>query len=140
MAELGYTKDTEGFYRDTTGQTLTLELRATGAELTQKTTASVAAYWQKAGVKTDINIYPNALFTDRQFVATFPAFTLFNQASVITFFSDNLHSRMARTPENNFGGGNNYARYMNPEFDALVDEAFMTIPRNDRMELFRQLM
>ncbi len=47
---------------------------------------------------------------------------------------------MERTPENGFGGGNNYARYMNPDFDTLVDRAFATIPWNDRMALFRQLM
>lgn len=140
LEDLGYTREGDGFFHDPSGQTLSLELRSTGAELTRKTTSSVAAYWQRSGIQVDLNLFPNAQFRDRQYVATFPAFTLFNQPSTIFFFTDNLHSRMARTPENGFGGGNNYARYMNPDFDTLVDRAFATIPWNDRMALFRQLM
>ena len=45
--------------------------------------------------------------------------------------------RIAETPlpENNFRG-NNRTRYMNPEFEALVDRYFRTIPIGERAQVF----
>jgi oligopeptide transport system substrate-binding protein len=47
------------------------------------------------------------------------------------FMYDLFHSDSA-------GGGNNYSNYMNPEFDALVDEAKATTDLEQQGELFRE--
>ena len=44
-----------------------------------------------------------------------------------------LQSSQAPVPENRFNG-NNRSRYMNAEFDALIDRYLTTIPWNQRMQ------
>ena len=42
-------------------------------------------------------------------------------------------------PENNFIG-NNYARYRNPELDALIDRYFVTVPQGDRGQILGHII
>lgn len=46
-------------------------------------------------------------------------------------------SNRARTEANRFSGGN-YPRYQNPEYDAIIDRYFMTIPMTDRIQVIGQ--
>ena len=50
-----------------------------------------------------------------------------------------LISSEAALPENNFRGQNR-VRYMNPEYDALVDRYLITIPMAERIDVVRQIV
>jgi ABC-type transport system substrate-binding protein len=50
-----------------------------------------------------------------------------------------VHSTLTPLPTNAFVGSN-YSRYINPEFDSLIDRYLSTIPWNERMVIFRQAM
>ena len=81
-------------------------------------------------------IVPRQRAQDQEYRATFPSFELVRQPNSQAALAS-LHSRAARVAENNYVGvgGTNYARYMNPQFDALVDRFFVTIPRGQRVEV-----
>jgi hypothetical protein len=46
-----------------------------------------------------------------------------------------LHSSLTALPENNFLANGNNSRYVSPEFDALIDGVFSTIPKAERTEI-----
>jgi hypothetical protein len=66
------------------------------------------------------------------FRATFPAFELLNGPPNGVEGLGSLHGSRTRLQENNFIGSN-YSRYMNPEFDAMLDRYFTTIPKQEQM-------
>jgi ABC-type transport system substrate-binding protein len=72
---------------------------------------------------------------DREYRAQFPSFELVEIPNSITV-RDMLrfHSQQAPLPENRFTSTGNYARYQNPDLDALVDRYQTTIPTRERME------
>src|SRR5207248_161118 len=83
-------------------------------------------------------VVPTQRQRDLQYRANFPAFDMTRQpASIGTL--NNLYSSEARLPETGYLG-RNYARYMNPALDTLVDRYFNTVPWQERMEVGRQIM
>ena len=50
-----------------------------------------------------------------------------------------LASSQARLAENNYTG-RNYPRYMNPEFDGMVDRLFSSIAHQDRVRALQQVI
>lgn len=135
---IGYTRGADGFFRDASGQRLSVEVRTTAEDdARRKTLLAVVDYWQKAGVQTDPNFIPPQLATDREYRATFPAFEMGRQGSDPNNF-DALHSSQVRLPPRFTGG--NYARYSNPEYDSLVERFLSTIPRRERMQIAGQIV
>jgi len=133
---LGYRKGTDGAYRSAGGERLAIELRSHGAPIGEKTVLAVAALWSTLGVSTDPVIVLESQMRDREWAATFPGFSILKQADppdAITRF----HSSQAPTAENRFVGPN-YTRYINPEWDAMVERFSLTIPWNERMQALGQ--
>lgn len=136
---LGFRKGSDGGFRDSNGEKLSVELRTTGGDdLSEKAITSVADYWQRVGITVDAVVVPPQRARDREYRATFPSFDLrsgpTNAANLGRFSSTD-----AAVPENRFVG-NNVPRYVNAEFDALVARYFVTIPRQERTEVLRQLV
>src|SRR5205085_12153330 len=50
IESLGYTRGPDGIYRDSAGQRLSVEIRATGTDVNTKSMFSIADYWQRVGV------------------------------------------------------------------------------------------
>jgi ABC-type transport system substrate-binding protein len=134
---LGYTKASDGFYRDASGQQLRLEIRATQGEINPKTMFAVADFLQRLGVAIDPVIIPLQLVSDQQYRATFPGLIV-NGGGGDADELEQSHSSRARLPETNYTGGNR-SRYMNAEMDALIDRYVTTIPFEERMEAARQI-
>jgi ABC-type transport system substrate-binding protein len=102
------------------------------------TVFAVGNYWQAIGVGTDPVVIPAQRSTDREYRATFPAFSLQAQPNG----ADSLWrhtSAEARLPSSNFSG-NNYNRYMNPELDSFIDRYLTTIPHEPRMQALGDAM
>ena len=123
-------------------QRIEMELRTTDGDLLrQKVLLSSADFWQRMGIGAEPYIVPRQRAQDQEYRATFPAFELVRQPNSQASLAS-LHSRAARLPENNWVGvgGTNYARYVNGEFDALIDRFFVTIPKEERVGILGQIV
>ncbi len=138
VEQIGYTKGSDGFYVDSAGQPLTVEIRATTTDINQKSMYTVADAWQRVGVRVDPVTMPRQRAEDNSYLFTFPAFYLQRYTSDLPGLK-NLHSSRSPLPENNFRSGNT-SRYKNPEFDALLDRYFATVPQSERHELLSQIV
>jgi ABC-type transport system substrate-binding protein len=78
---------------------------------------------------------------DSQYQATFPAFSVWNRGNDLNGLG-NLHSSETRLPANNFRttGGGNTSRYMNADFDALLETYFRTVPLPERIHVLGQVI
>jgi ABC-type transport system substrate-binding protein len=135
---LGYTKGGDGFYRDASGQQLRLELRATQGDINPKTMLAVADFLQRNGIAIDSTVIPLQLSNNNEYRANFPAFSV-NGQPLSDRQIERFTSAEARTPEHRYAG-NNRARYMDPEMDALVERYLATIPLGPRMEIGTQIV
>jgi peptide/nickel transport system substrate-binding protein len=139
LRELGYMPGPDGVLRDAGGHRLYVELRSgSTADLNQKIALSMIDAWQRVGVASEMIVVPTQRQRDLQYRANFPAFDMTRQPAAIGTLN-NLYSSEARLPDTGYLG-RNYARYMNPALDALVDRYFNTVPWPERMEIGRQIM
>jgi ABC-type transport system substrate-binding protein len=91
------------------------------------------------GVASDTPMIPVQRQRESEYRATFPSFELLNGPPSDVQGLAGLYSSRARVPANNFIGSN-YSRYMNPEFDAMLDRYFTTIPTLQRTEALGQII
>lgn len=137
---LGYSRGPDGMYVDAAGVRLAVEIRSTTLSENNKTMLSVADYWQRAGIAAEPHTIPLARSQDAEYRANFPGWELIRQPKleVIT----RLHSSRARLPSNNYRtiGGFNYPRYMNSDFDAVIDRFYSTVPWDERMNALREIV
>jgi peptide/nickel transport system substrate-binding protein len=137
---LGYTRGADGMFRDAAGEPLRVEIRTTGEqEIQTKSMLSVADFWQRAGVGVDTMVLGAQRRTDRAYRATRPGFEVLRTPDGPKGLR-RAHSSETPLPENNFTKSGNNARYMNPEFDALLDRYFATIPIPERTQVLGQIV
>jgi hypothetical protein len=89
-------------------------------------------YWQRLGVSIEPLVIPLQRTADLEYRTTHPAFEVMRHPNGATN-PDRLQSAQAPLPENRFFGSNR-ARYMNPEYDSMVDTYLSTIPWEPRMQ------
>jgi peptide/nickel transport system substrate-binding protein len=135
---LGYSRGSDGMFRDGSGQRLSLDHRTTSGPANEKITMAVTDDWQRLGVATETTIIPPQRARDGEYVSAFPAFRTISQGRYLERLRLR-HSSSTPLPSNNYVG-QNYSRYMNPEFDALIDRYYTTIPPQERMEVVRQVL
>jgi peptide/nickel transport system substrate-binding protein len=135
---LGYARNPDGFFRDRSGETLTVDLRTGGLQVAQKALFPIRDDWQQVGVKVDAHVIPPQQYNDGEYRASRPGFELSrHSASVVAL--QNYLSRTIPSAENRYTGGNK-PHYYNPEMDALVEQLQVAIPRAQRVELLRQIL
>ncbi len=136
VSELGYSRGSDGMFQDASGQRLNIEARTNNQLDTQvKAAAIVSDFWRKAGFNVDEVVYGQQRVADREYRHTRPAFEILGFGLPPETFAD-YHSK--QIPSAGTGWfGQNRTRYSNPEYDALVDTYFVTIPRPARMEVLR---
>jgi peptide/nickel transport system substrate-binding protein len=133
---LGYARGVDGFFRDLSGQKLTVELRTTvGLAIQGPITLSVADYWKRVGVEVETVMISVQQMQDREFRSAFPGFLMVsNSLSLAPKEIARWHSANAALPENRFQATGNDPRYKNSDFDALIDRYVSTIPREPRFQ------
>src|SRR5207249_5441635 len=136
LEELGYGKGPDGTYRDASNQRLAIEMRTYGIRVSDDATVSIADAWTRFGVATEPLIVPPQRISDREYMATFPGFLMYRQPNTASDLA-RLRGPLAPTPETRFVGSN-YARYVSPDFDVLIDRFLTTIPRAERIQVLRQ--
>jgi peptide/nickel transport system substrate-binding protein len=133
LEQLGYTRGGDGFYRDAAGQRLGLEVRTSAEDDTHEAGVfTVADAWRQVGIAAEPFLIPQAQRNDREFNSTFPGIRFWRLPNDV----DDLrryNSKDAPLPENRFSGGNR-SRYMNPEFDAMIERYMTTIPLAERTQ------
>jgi peptide/nickel transport system substrate-binding protein len=134
-----YTRGPDGTYRDAGNEPFAIEVRQSGIELSRQTMFAVAGYWQRLGIAVDAVAVPPQRAQDRAYMATFPAFVTFNQPTGIDGLR-RTHSANTSLPENGFRTTGNWSRYNNPEYDALIDQLFNTIPWPNRTQVLGQIV
>ncbi len=138
LAELGYTKGSDGLFIDAAGQKLELEVRATGSPAIHvKTMQPVADYWQRLGISINQVIIPVQRLSDFEYRTTMPGIEVVRYGSGADRV-DQLHGSKAPLPENRFSGTNR-SRYINPDFDGLIDRYFAMIEWAPRMQALGQV-
>jgi peptide/nickel transport system substrate-binding protein len=140
---LGLSKGPDGFYRDASGQRLSIEIRTTTNDANQKAMFAVADSLQRVGIGTDPVVIPVQRLQDSQYRATLPGLELVNQPDGADGFENLLHSAMAPLPERNYrapSSSRNRGAYLNPDYDSLMDRYTVTVPIAQRMDLMAQLV
>jgi peptide/nickel transport system substrate-binding protein len=135
---LGYARAPDGFFSEVAaGQKLSVEISTTVQNDTHlKAMPAAADYWKQVGVAVDQVPIPLQRIQDREYRATFPAFTL--GLVPMTLGSTDMrrfHSGSAALPENRFTVTGNTARYRNQDMDVLVERYVTTIPRAERLQV-----
>lgn len=136
IEQLGYGKGPDGAFRDSRGERLWVEINATDEAQNTKPMFAVTDYWKRVGLAAESLVIPIQLQDDRRYRATFSGFNLQGSGSGVRRLKE-LTGPQARLPENNFTG-RNYPRYINPEFDALIERVVTTIPRQERVQALQQ--
>ena len=140
IADLGYTKRSDGVFADAAGQRLSVEIRTTGDNASHlKAIFPLADSWQRLGVATDPVVIPVQRQQDAEYRATYPGLQLLRGTAGTNGMAAALSSK-AGLPENNFRASGNYSRLMDPQYDALYDRYTQTIPLDERKQVVEQAM
>ncbi len=136
---LGFTRGPDGMLLDSSGQRLTMEVRATQSPaIHARSLFPVVDYWQRVGVAIEPVVIPVQRLTDVEYRTTHPSFEIVRYRSGAGRV-EQLHGSATPLPTNRFSGTNR-SRYMNPEFDALIDTYLATIPWEPRMQALGQVV
>ncbi len=138
LEELGYTRGVDGLLRDGSGQGLAVELRTVSVDLHVKATLAVADAWQRIGLSVEPVVIPPARQGDLEYRAGFPAFQIFGGQTDLGLLP-RLHSSRTPLPETRYVG-TNYSRFMDPEWDALIDRLFATVPQQERTRVLAEVV
>ena len=90
------------------------------------------------GIAVDALVIPPHRVNDRPFRATFPAFEVLGQPEDIRSLM-RLRMGAIPLPETRYPGANR-TRYMNPEFERMLDRYFGSIPKTQRAEALGQVL
>jgi peptide/nickel transport system substrate-binding protein len=138
IEELGYTKGSDGFFRDGAGERLGVELR-TSADDDYKNPLfySAADYFQRSGVGAETLIIPRQRLEDREWRANRPGFEVVRQPNDLTESAlKRMYGPESALPGNGYRGANR-TRYASPELDALINRFLITVPYQERMDVLR---
>jgi peptide/nickel transport system substrate-binding protein len=139
IEEFGYTRGSDGFFVDASGQRPGLEIRVTdGLEIQVKATFAVADYWKQSGFEVRTIVQSPTANNDREETANFPSFRLNRQPNTLDEMRRYLISQ-APVAETRFTGFN-FARYINQDFNGLIERYFRTVPQQERVDILRQIL
>lgn len=138
IGALGYVRGADGGFVDNTGRRLSVEFRSIQSEINMKSMLTVSDYWRRVGVGVQEATLTPGQRSDRSYRATFTGFDVYrgpiNERGIRA-----IHSSKVARQENNFLVTGNQARYVNREYDALLERHDSTIPVSQRNEVLGQI-
>ena len=141
IASLGFTRGADGFFRDASGEPLSLKVQS--AITSGKLTLTVADYLNRVGIKSEGVILQSAVATQPEVRYTYTGLDLVNAPIGSTGIVNYLVSAAAPLPERNYRAPNssvNRGAYVDPEYDLLMRRYVTAIPLPDRMQSLAQLV
>jgi len=128
---LGLARGSDGFFRDASGQRLSVEVIGAGGEANLKSVPIVADFWRRIGVETGESVVPVQRQRDFEWTANYPGFELSRRGADLKNLT-RYHGSQIPTAERNFQG-TNVPRYSAAELDGLIDSYHRTIALQERM-------
>ena len=98
---------------------------------------AIAELWKVAGFAAETVNIPAQRQEDREYRATFPALSMQRGSYGVT--ASLAHSSEAPLPTNDWAG-KSLGRYLNPEFDVLIDRLATTIPVQERVPIWGSIL
>lgn len=131
---LGYTRGADGLFRGPSGQSISIGIRTNTQDLNQRITLTVADHWRQIGIQGTPEVYTLQQGGDQEWRAKFPGVELIRSG----YTPDDFHCKQQKTAATNWRGGN--SGYCNREFDALLERYLVTIPLQQRVALYGDLI
>ena len=129
LNEAGWTKGSDGLFRNAGGRTLDVEMTASSDY--PRTPLILADNLKRAGIDARPFVQPEALDADAEHRASYPGATAESWAPG---GYPNLTRLQASTPANNFRGRNR-GNYSNPEMDSMHDRLMSTLEERGRDDI-----
>ncbi|HZT06450.1 MAG TPA: ABC transporter substrate-binding protein [Chloroflexota bacterium] len=140
IQDLGYTKDPDGMFRDSSGALLSVSLKThTQNSAHQPGTLAVARYWKAAGIDVQLEILGAEAAHDLKWRAEYPAFFFIIRGLRIDHPDQNFATKVIPTSDNHYVGGN-VARFGSAEADGYIDRYLRTIPFGERTAALADLV
>lgn len=141
IAGLGFSKGADGFFRDTTGEPMSIKVQSaiTSAKLNQ----TVADYLTRVGIKGEGVTLQSAVATQPEVRYAYGGLDVVNAPIGALGMVNQLISASAPLPERNYrapNSGTNRGAYVDAEWDALMRRYVTTIPVPDRMRVLGELI
>src|SRR5262249_45891423 len=76
IQDLGYTKGSDGMFKDASGAPLQVELRTVSVDIDVKAELAVQDYWQKVGVAVEAFVIPPQRAQDLEYRSTYPGYEI----------------------------------------------------------------
>jgi len=131
MNEVGFTKDREGFFADTSGARFVLDFERNMESDRQRMQLIMIDTWQRAGFQVRAATIPVGAPPEHR--ATFPGLQGTGSATETSFYSGQI-----ATAQNRWTGSNN-GGFSNAEYDRLYDGFNSTLDPSERTRQFIQL-
>lgn len=141
LDEAGWRSGAGGLRRNAKGEPLALELMSTAGNRSRELVQQVLqSQWRKLGIDIRIRNEPaRVFFGETVSKRRFSALAMFAWISAPESVPrTTLHSTQIPTEANNWSG-QNYTGFADPRMDALIDRIEVTLDRDARKELWRQL-
>jgi peptide/nickel transport system substrate-binding protein len=140
LDELGNVRGGDGMMRMTNGQPLAIQFQTTAGLTHQAAVLSISDFLKQVGVELDLEVLAPQRVQDREYRAQRPGFELARNPNGISAFLPRNHGSQTPLPENQFRRYTNKSRYMNAEFDGLIDRYFETVPVRERNAVLGQIL
>ena len=121
------------------GFEVTFDVSATTPPNSAELSQALASYWEKIGIKVNLNLISSGYGTYVDQAAGKSGLML-SPWAIYTGDGISMQEKQYHTWDAAAGtGGGNYSQYSNPEIDALIDEAMQEMDAEKRGELVRQI-
>jgi ABC-type transport system substrate-binding protein len=135
---LGFARGGDGIFRHPSRERLPMEVRANVGINAEGAALAVSDYWKQIGIDITTTLIPPERRRDLAYSQNPPAFHFRIQSRMLSSLAHRVSSQMPLA--SNGWIGTNYSRYVNPEFDVLVERYYATIPPDERREVVRQVL
>jgi len=136
LEQLGYRRGSSGFWEDAAGQRVMFEHHGPTAGVMHRSMLAANDYWKTAGLDVQYVVPRSGL--PRSATADYPGIRTASVAGDYAGLWRYFHSSFAPVPDNNYFGSN-AARYMIPEWDALLERWYTTVPQRERTQALQNV-
>lgn len=135
---LGYTRGSDGAFRDAANQPLQLGLRTTEREVNVGVVLTAADYWKRIGIQAEPEVVSEARVSEREWYARFPAFRTGGGGYAGLGSLNNVRPEQVPGPDNGWLGPNT-GGYVNADLVSLIDKYFVTVSVPERTQVLRSI-
>ncbi len=138
IGALGFTRGSDGMFRSSANEPLFMEIRSSQGTTDEKSLFAIADYFKRVGIATEALVIPEQMSEDREWRAAFPALAMqrggYGPPQLPRFGTSQIPTAANRYSAPQFSA------YSNAEFDALLAKYEKTIPLEERVQIFGDIV